>query len=91
MQKPWKYINFTSKEIKNDSAKRTNTPTGLKLNRNHLPFMCWTVDVWGRSGYLSKPMRRGGEDVGEQMPPIWTYGFIFVQCFSMKLILHSYF
>ena len=32
-----------------------------------------------RYGYLSLPIRRGGEDVGGQMPPIWTNGFIFVQ------------
>ena len=38
----------------------------------HLPFMRLTVDVWSRCGYLSKPKRRGGEDVGGQMPPIWT-------------------
>ena len=30
---------------------------------------------------LSQPIRRGGEDVGGQMPPIWTNGFIFVQFF----------
>ena len=76
--------------IKNDSAERTNTPTGLKLTRNHLPFMPWSVDVWGGKGYLSKPKGRAGEDVGEQMPLIWTHGFIFVQCCSLKLILHSY-
>ena len=78
--------------IKNDSGKRTNTLTGLKLNKNHLPFMRCAVDVWDRCGYLSKPMHRGGEDEdeNEKVSPAWTNGFIFVQCFSLKLILHSY-
>ena len=34
--------------------------------------MRWTLAVWSKCGYMSKPIRRGGEDMGRQMPPIWT-------------------
>ena len=50
--------------------------------------------MYGRVGVgvfvCSKPIRRGGEDVVGQMPPIWKNGFIFVQFFSLKLILYSF-
>ena len=41
-----------------------------------------TLSCYLGYGYLSQPIRRGGEDVGGQMPPIWTNGFMFVQFFS---------
>ena len=71
-------ITFTSKVIKNDSTERTNTLTGLKSTFTIRALDCGYVS---RYGYLSQPIRRGGEDVGGQMPPIWTNGFIFVQFF----------
>ena len=74
------------KVIKNDSAEQTNTMTCLKLNRNHLPFMHLSVNVLGEWEYLSKPVHKGADDVGEQIQPIWANCFIFLQCCSLKLI-----
>ena len=80
-QKPRKYIKITSKVIKNDSTERTNTPTGLKNKKSTFTIHALDCGCVSRYGYLSQPIRRGGEDVGGQMPPIWTNGFIFVQFF----------